>query len=105
LVYIIWTDEAINDLRAIKDYLVKVADEKTARRFCLELFSAPERLKRFPKSGQVVPEFQIEEVREVLFRDYRIIYQVAEGACYIRAVTHGSRELQRLIDPGDWDVN
>jgi len=103
LVYVIWTDEAINDLRKIKDYLVRVADEKTARRFCLALFSAPDRLRRFPKSGQVVLEFQIEAVREVLFRDYRIIYQVAEGACYIRTVVHGSRELQQHIDPSDWD--
>jgi addiction module RelE/StbE family toxin len=104
LVYVIWTDSAIDDLRAIKDYLLKVADEKTARRLCLELFHAPDRLKQFPRSGQVVPEFQVESVREVLCRDYRLIYQVAEGACYIRAIIHGRRDLQRLIDPSDWDI-
>jgi hypothetical protein len=66
--------------------------------------SAPDRLKQFPKSRQVVPEFEIESIREVLFRDFRIIYQVADGACYIRSIVHGSRDLQRLIDPEEWEV-
>jgi addiction module RelE/StbE family toxin len=102
LVYIIWTDEAINDLRAIKEYLDRVAAPEIAQRFCLALLAAPDRIKRFPQSGQVVPEFREEDIREVLFQDYRIIYQVGDGACYIRTVVHGSRDLQRLLDPKRW---
>jgi plasmid stabilization system protein ParE len=105
LVYIIWTDEALGDLGKIKDYLLRVADERTARTFCLALLAAPDRLRQFPRSGQVVPEFQIEAIREVLHRDYRIIYQVVEGACYVRAIVHGSRDLQRHVDPASWKLN
>ena len=101
MVYVIWTDEAIGDLAAIKEYIAKSAPD-AAERFCLSFLDAPDRLERFPRSGQVVAEFQIESIREVQFRGYRIIYQVAEGACYIRAVVHGSRELQRHIDPTKW---
>jgi addiction module RelE/StbE family toxin len=101
LVYVIWTNEAIADLKAIKDYISKSAPE-TAERFSLSFLDAPDRLERFPRSGQVVPEFGIEEIREIQFRGYRIIYQVADGACYIRAVVHGSRDLQRHIDPANW---
>jgi toxin ParE1/3/4 len=102
LVYIIWTDEAINDLRAIKDYLDLVAAPDVAERFCLALLAAPDRIKRFPLSGQVIPEFRLEKIREVLFQGYRIIYEVGDGACYIRAVIHGSRDLQRHLDPRFW---
>jgi addiction module RelE/StbE family toxin len=103
LVYVIWTDEAIGDLSAIKDYISQSAPE-TALRFCLSFLDAPDRLEQFPRSGQVVPEFRIESIREIQFRGYRIIYQVGEGACYIRAVVHGSRDLQRHVDPTAWNL-
>jgi toxin ParE1/3/4 len=72
LVYIIWTEQAINDLMAIKDYIAQSAPD-TAERFCLQLLDAPDRLERFPLSGQVVPEFRQESIREIAFRNYRII--------------------------------
>jgi toxin ParE1/3/4 len=103
LVYVIWTDEAINDLRKIKEYIERSSPEN-ARRFCLELLHAPDRLKQFPRSGEVVPEFGIEDIRQVFRGDYRLIYQVAEGACYIRTIIHGSRDLQRHLDPSSWEL-
>jgi toxin ParE1/3/4 len=101
LVYVIWTNEAIRDLADIKDYIAKSSPE-IAERFCLSFLDAPDRLERFPLSGQVVPEFGIESIREIQFRGYRIIYQVGDGACYIRSVIHGSRDLLRHINPTDW---
>ena len=102
MVYIIWTDRSLNDLRAIKDYIAQ-SDPMIAEQFCFQLLDAPDRLERFPHSGQVVPEFGMESIREMSFRGYRIIYQVAESACYIRAIVHGSRDLQRHIDPSNWN--
>ena len=103
MVYVIWTDQALSDLRAIKDYLDQVAAPDIAERFCLALFEAPGRIKKFPRSGQVVPEFGQEHIREVLYQDYRIIYEIGDGACYIRAIVHGSRDLQRHLDPKQWE--
>jgi plasmid stabilization system protein ParE len=104
LVYVIWTDEAINDLRQIKEYIERDSPEN-AQRFCRELLRAPDRLKKFPRSGEVVPEFGREALRQVLCGDYRLLYEVAQGACYIRAVIHGRRDLQRHIDPSNWDLH
>jgi plasmid stabilization system protein ParE len=104
LVYVIWTNEALSDLCAIKDYISRTSPA-TAERFCWDLFEAPNRLQTFPMSGAVVPEFAIESLREILFGDYRILYQVAQGACYVRTVVHGSRDLQRHIDPSNWDLS
>jgi addiction module RelE/StbE family toxin len=104
LVYVIWTDEAISDLRRIKEYIERSSPEN-AHRFCFELLRAPDRLKSFPRSGEVVPEFGIESFRQVLHGNYRLLYEVREDACYIRAIVHGSRDLQRHIDPADWDLS
>jgi len=101
LVHVIWTNEAIRDLAAIKDYIARSSLEN-AERFCISFLDAPDRLGEWPRSGQVVPEFGIELIREIQFRGYRVIYQIAEGACYIRAVIHGSRDIQRHVDPSDW---
>jgi len=101
LVHVIWSNEAIRDLAAIKDYIAASSLEN-AERFCLSFLDAPDRLERFPRSGQAVPEFGIESIREIQFHGYRIIYQVAEGACYIRAVIHASRDMLRHINPEDW---
>jgi plasmid stabilization system protein ParE len=35
LVYVIWTNEAIADLKAIKDYISKSAPETAERSLCL----------------------------------------------------------------------
>jgi plasmid stabilization system protein ParE len=104
VVHVIWTAEAINDLMAINDYIAQSAP-LTAERFCLQLLDAPDWLQRTPLGGQVVPEFGIESIREISFRSYRIIYQVGESACYIRTVIHGSRDIQRHIDPKNWDLS
>ena len=46
MVYIIWTDSAIDDLRSIKDYAERMSPD-TAERFCLEFLDALARLERF----------------------------------------------------------
>ena len=102
MVYVIWTDPAIDDLRSIRDF-IESRSPGAARRFCTELYESTTRLRLSPRSGQVVPEFNLEHVREIIFGDYRILYEVAEGACYVMAVIHGSRDLSRHIDPRNWN--
>lgn len=102
MVYVIWTDPALDDLRAIKEYIAK-SDPAAAKRFCTALYDSTDRLRLFPRSGQVVPEFKREDVREIIFRDYRILYRCVPGACYVTTIIHGSRDLQRHIDPSFWD--
>jgi len=51
-------------------------------------------LARFPRSGRKVPEFDDENIRELLAYSYRIIYRVQEDEVLISAVIHGKRILQ-----------
>jgi plasmid stabilization system protein ParE len=101
LVYVIWADPALDDLRAIGDY-IESRSPGNARRFCLDLYESSDRLRNFPRSGQAVPEFGLDHIREILFGNYRIIYRVADGACYVMAVIHGSWDIARHIDPKGW---
>ncbi|WP_132282528.1 type II toxin-antitoxin system RelE/ParE family toxin [Natranaerovirga hydrolytica] len=44
-------------------------------------------------SGRVVPEFPNESIREIIFRTYRIIYEITEENIIILSVIHGSKLL------------
>jgi len=43
--------------------------------------------------GRIVPEYGNDDIREILYRDYRIIYEIINGEIYIITVIHGSRRL------------
>ena len=45
--------------------------------------------------GRMVPEAEEENVRELLFHNYRIIYRVETDGILILTVIHGARDLSR----------
>ncbi len=50
-------------------------------------------LARFPRSGRKVPEFDGENIRELIAYSYRIIYTIEPEEVTIAAVIHGKRML------------
>jgi toxin ParE1/3/4 len=100
---ILWTDPAIADLAAIRDYIARDS-EHYAKQFVSRIIEAMEKLLSFPEMGRKVPESQNKDhVREVLFQNYRIIYRVASNQIQIITVLHGARDLRRM-KPKPWDV-
>jgi len=51
-------------------------------------------LSHFPRSGRKVPEFDNEDIRELLVYSYRVIYRVEDQEVAIAAVIHGKRILR-----------
>jgi toxin ParE1/3/4 len=51
-------------------------------------------LASFPRSGRKVPEFDDEDIRELIAYSYRIIYRLEQEEILIAAVIHGKRILQ-----------
>ncbi|MBS4027840.1 MAG: type II toxin-antitoxin system RelE/ParE family toxin [Ignavibacteriales bacterium] len=100
---VVWTEPALNDLHDILDYIAKDSFVY-AERFGIRVVTAPCILEQFPQCGRIVPEFDDENIREIFYGSYRIIYVVREEHCYITAVIHGSRDILRHIDPGTWDL-
>ncbi len=100
---VIWTEPALKDLHNIMGYIAEDS-QVYAERFGTRVVEAPRQLTQFPLNGRRVPEFEDENIRELIFGAYRIIYLIREKICYVVAVIHGSRDMLRHLEPGDWDV-
>ncbi len=93
MVKLIWTDQAINDIGDIGDYIAENS-EKYAKLTVQKLFERPDILKTFPQAGRTVPEKNDENVRELIEGNYRIIYQVVSAdQISILTVYHSARDL------------
>ncbi len=100
---VIWTEPALNELHDIINHIAKDSPVY-AERFGVRVVGAPRRLEQFPSCGRIVPEFKDENIRELIYGSYRIIYLMQQDTCYIVAIIHGSRDILRHLKPGDWDV-
>jgi plasmid stabilization system protein ParE len=71
--------------------------------FVTKILASVGQLSDHPRIGRRVPEAARDDVRELIFQNYRIIYLVKSDCLFIVTVLHGSRDLTRQnIKP--WDV-
>jgi toxin ParE1/3/4 len=97
-----WSQTALLDLANIHTYIS--ADSKFyADHFVARLVRAAERASEHPKSGRRVPEADDDTIRELIFQNYRIVYQQTENSVRILTVLHGARDASRL-DPRPWNT-
>ncbi|MDT0631153.1 type II toxin-antitoxin system RelE/ParE family toxin, partial [Rubrivirga litoralis] len=75
---VVWTKRAQADLAEIADYHA-AQSPAYAEVLVRRLLAAAERLSAFPESGRVVPEIGDELMREVVYRNYRVIYLHSAG--------------------------
>ncbi len=61
------------------------------------LYTAAEVLTDHPRLGRVVPEVEVEYVREIVREGYRIVYVEVSGDVEILAVLHGRQDLERKL--------
>jgi len=66
-----WSVKAAKDLRAIEDYSARDSP-LYAVHFVNRLVAAAERLQTHPLRGRVVPEYDRQDLRELIFRSYRL---------------------------------
>ena len=89
---VFWTDTAIQHLEAIYTYIAGNSP-RYASRMVDRLSKRSQQIASFPLSGRVVPEFETEQIREVIEGSYRIIYYIKPEQIDILAVLHGSQLL------------
>jgi toxin ParE1/3/4 len=53
--------------------------------------------------GRIVPEAGSEDVREILYRSYRIIYRVKSERVDVLKVIHSSRDISSQ-SPKPWEI-
>ena len=65
-----------------------------AKEFVKKVFSMIDLIKKFPNLGRIVPEKQNSKIRELIYRTYRIIYQVKPNEIEFVTIIQGSSQLK-----------
>lgn len=92
---IIWSPNASDDLESICEYIA-IDSEYYARLFAKRVIKAIERLIVFPESGRIVPEYNLRNIREIIYQNYRIVYRVKSETVEIVTIVHGARLLDHF---------
>ena len=83
---VVWTESAVTQLKCIHNYIAKTSP-KYALRIVDRLTARSIQIATFPFSGRKVPEYDLNEVREVIDGLYRIIYLIGT-AIYVDTGSH-----------------
>ena len=89
---IVFTKPATADLDGLVTFISR-DNPRAAEQLGYEIIAKAEKLEEFPLLGRVVPEFKIENIREIIRRPYRIVYRVREDRKLIEIlrVWHAAR--------------
>ena len=82
-----WTDEALDQALKIRDYLA-VTSEEYATQVIDNLFARIDQLVAFPLSGPLYAKAGLPQVRELLVRPYKVVYEVTTRQIRILAIFH-----------------
>jgi toxin ParE1/3/4 len=99
---LVWSNTARDDLRQLRAYIGQDSPVY-ARQFIQRVLGRAAALRGFPNLGRRVPEADRDDIREIVFQGYRIIYQTAADHALVLTVLHGSRDLS---NPGNrpWET-
>jgi toxin ParE1/3/4 len=97
-----WSLTAMSDLRDIEEFVARDSPVYAVR-LTDRLVEAVERLETFPLSGRMVPEFERQDLREVIFGSYRVVHLVEEEVVTVLRVVHSARDLGRLAEREPWE--
>ncbi|WP_319524028.1 type II toxin-antitoxin system RelE/ParE family toxin [uncultured Desulfosarcina sp.] len=87
-----WTDNAIEHLANIYEYIA-VNSPTYAKRMVDRITRRSSQIGDSPLSGRMVPEYQAQDIRELIETPYRIIYRVKQNQIDVLAIIHGARLL------------
>ena len=85
-----WTEVSARRLEAIHGF-VATDDPAAARRLIAELVALGESLRTMPHRGRQVPELADRALRELILRNYRLVYRVRGSAVEILTVFEAHR--------------
>ncbi len=90
---VLWTENAVQDLLGIKTFIAQDSIDR-AEEWLVELYKAGENLSQFSSRGRIIPEFNQENLRELLIENYRLVYRVTSTTVEIIAVFEGHRQFK-----------
>ena len=98
MVKLLWLQSAKDDLKDIFDFIAADSN-KYARHQIKQIRERASGLESNPYLGKVVPEYDLNSIREISISHYRIIYRIKhDDLIHIILVHHGARRFPRLED-------
>jgi addiction module RelE/StbE family toxin len=89
---LIWSRRANTDIELLREYIAQDSPIY-ARHYIERILKRIDNLPDFPLQGRKVPEAGREDIREIIFQDYRIIYRTSSDHLFIVTIVHGRRNL------------
>ncbi len=90
---IVWSVEALHRLEEIEDYISR-NNPSAAIEFVDKLIQKGESIIKNPLRGRIVPEFNSPFIREIIFKNYRIVYHYSKSSIEILTVFEAHRLLR-----------
>lgn len=91
-----WTNNAIEHLVNIYEHIA-INSPTYAKRMVDRITRRSEQIADQSLSGRKVPEYEAEDIRELIEKPYRIIYRIKSDQIDVLAVIHGARLLPEEI--------
>lgn len=90
---VLWTENVIQDLLGIKAFIAQDSVDR-AEEWLFELYATGESLSQFSSRGRIVPEFNQDNLRELLIENYRLVYRIKSATVEIITVFEGHRQIK-----------
>lgn len=79
-------------MKAVHNYHAQISPEYANRLVDL-ITKRSEQIGNFPNSGRMLPEINLEQIREIIEANYRVIYYVGVDRIDVLTVVHGQQKL------------
>jgi len=91
---ITFAESVVKNLEVIRDWYIDQGAPDAGEKLLGEIIAQVERLVDFPESGRIVPEFEIANLREIIFPPFRIVYRLDKNRARIVRVWRSERLLK-----------
>ncbi len=91
-----WAPRAASNLEDICNYIARDS-EYYAAFFAKKVNEIIKAIPPFPKAGRTVPEYGDKNLREKIYKNYRIVYRIKGELIEIVAICHGAKPLDDIL--------
>ena len=85
---------ALEDLQAIQQYYAEQDVAQIGDEYVAAILAHSEMLKRHPDAGRIVPEFNLDHVRELIHSPFRVVYLRQATDVVLIRVWRSERQLE-----------
>ena len=91
---LLWTKESLIKLQEIETY-ISSDNPIAAIELIDKIILLAESLTENPEKGRIVPELSLSQIRELIYKNYRLVYLLKKNSIEILTVFEGHRLLRK----------